>query len=287
MRYLSRRCSRSFTGLSEKGGTVSRSTAHILQVSVTSRRSSKIALFVSSCVSAFSLLLPSAHSACCQVKSLDISFVIYTISPPFVKYPFVIFSQYVWKTHPHLFPVPPVDTPVKWMHLPPLYAVVPQLSHNQTQPHRHALARIMQCYAKYLRGLMAEIIEGSYGCENSIIYVMVTAPPLFSAPRVRVWASASGSGLGLRFGVWPLGQRVRSGWSGLSNFSRWLQRHAKNPYFADGILFLLHLPPAIHTLTIVCLIFGSLNRYFAHFASDPDLILSIRPWSRQPSRQIT
>ena len=113
------------------------------------------------------------------------------------------------------------------------------------------------------------IFEGSYGCENSIIYVMVTAPPLFSAPRVRAWASVSGSGLGLRFGVWPLGQRVRSGSAGLSNFSRWLQRHAKNPHFADGILFLLHLPPAIQTLTIVCLSFGSLNRYFAYFAPDP------------------
>ena len=69
-------------------------------------RSSKIALFVSSCVSAFSLLLPSALSACCQVFLLDTSFIIYTISPILSNTPLLFFRSMYGKPTPRLFPVP-------------------------------------------------------------------------------------------------------------------------------------------------------------------------------------
>lgn len=127
-------------------------------------RSSKIALFVSSCVSAFSLLLPSAHSACCQVKSLDISLSIYTIFPLLSNTPLLFFRSMYREPTPAFFPYPAT---------PPCI--------------------------RSLSGCFRKRIEGFCGCENSIIYVMVTAPPLFSAPPGP--GSGSGSGSGLRIGI--------------------------------------------------------------------------------------
>ena len=115
---------------------------------------------------------------------------------------------------------------------------------------------------------------------------MVTAPPLFSAPRsgpglrLRVRVRDCGSGSEPRIGTRR--QRLRCLYLPVAahqNFSACLQRPAKNPSFADSFFILLHLPPAIQTPTIVCLSFGSLNRYFAYFIPDPHLILSIWTWS--------
>ena len=158
--------------------------------------------------------------------------------PHFVKYPFVIFSQYVWKTHPRLFPVPrhtamhslPVGrllyyvslcyvmlslrngyrldtlTDTGWIHFVPA--------------HRHAV----------------RIIEGFCGSENSIIYVMVTAPPLFSAPRG--WGSGPGSGSGFGIGL-PKSRRPPSSLP-------------KSPHFADRLFSFYILPPAFRHIMTIC-----------------------------------
>ena len=90
---------------------------------------------------------------------------------------------------------------------------------------------------------------------------MVTAPPLFSAPP--------GSGLG--FGIGPADQDrgQTAGCIAQPKSTACPEAPPKNPYFADSLFILLHLPPAIQTPTIVCISFGSLNRYFAYFAPGP------------------
>lgn len=111
-----RRCSRIFTGLLLLSPQPHLRAASSRAACLSERRkrwhlslperSSKIALFVSSCVSAFSLPLPSAHSACCQVFLLDTSFVIYTISPILSNTPLLFFRSMYRKPTPAFFPYP-------------------------------------------------------------------------------------------------------------------------------------------------------------------------------------
>lgn len=119
--------------------------------------------------------------------------------------------------------------------------------------------------------MQSEIIGRSYGCENSNIYVMVTAPPLFSAPGV--------GDRGRDLAVAPYqkpppalqpSQKILILRTAFSSFT-FCRQHLDTP----------------DQSVIKSTRFGSLNRYFAYFAPDPDLILSVWPWSRQLSRQTT
>ena len=124
-----RRCSRIFTGLlffpsdslpaSRRAACLSerRKRWHMSLP----ERSSKIALFVSSCVSAFSLLLPS--TPWCTVKYFYLTpRLLYTPSPPFCQIPLCYFFAVCIENPP-----------------PPF---------SRTPPHRHAFARGRAVFGK-------------------------------------------------------------------------------------------------------------------------------------------
>ena len=110
-------------------------------------RSSKIALFVSFCVSAFSLLLPSAHSACCQAKSLDSSLSIYTIFPLLSNTPLLFFRSMYGKPTPIFFPYPLWIRPSNGCTCRRCMQLC--RSYSTTRPSRIAMQ------SEYLRGFMA------------------------------------------------------------------------------------------------------------------------------------
>jgi hypothetical protein len=113
-----------------------------------------------------------------------------------------------------------------------------------------------------------QMFERFCGSENSIIYVMVTAPPLFSAPRVRVGLRVRDRVCGSGPGGNACGPCIaRSPPTKISlHAAAGIQ---KIRILRTAFSLFYTLPPAIQTLTIVCISFGSLNRYFANFAPDP------------------